>query len=124
MLSVCLSVPLSVLPCYHNNSDISLWISSKFHTCFPIINISDKFEDGFCPTNRFQDGQQNGRQQYVLPCYHNNFDISQRILSKFHTCFSVINISDEFEDGFCPINRFQDGRQNGRQSMRFASLPQ
>ena len=48
-LSVCLSVCPSVRG--HSNSVIFNWISSKFHIWIASINLSFKFEYGFCPTS-------------------------------------------------------------------------
>ena len=59
----CLSVCLSVRS--HSNSVIFNWISSKFHILIAFINLSFKFEYGFCPTAGNKDGQQNGRHQSI-----------------------------------------------------------
>ena len=53
--SVCLSVR------GHSNSVIFYRISPKFHIWIASINLSFKFEYGFCPTSNNQDGRQNGR---------------------------------------------------------------
>ena len=57
--SVCLSVRPSVR--CHSNSVTFNRISSKFHIWIASINLSFKFEYGFCPTSDNQDGRQNGR---------------------------------------------------------------
>ena len=53
------SVCLSVLG--HSKSVIFNRISSKFHIWIASINLSFKFEYGFCPTSDNQDGRQNDR---------------------------------------------------------------
>ena len=47
----------------HGNSYAVIFnrISSKFHIWNASINLSFKFEYGFCPTHDSQDGRQNGR---------------------------------------------------------------
>ena len=45
----------------HSNSVIFNMISSKFHIWIASINLSFKFEYGFCMTSDNQDGRQNGR---------------------------------------------------------------
>ena len=57
--SVCLSVRPSVRG--HSNSVIFNQISSKFHRWVAFINLSYKFEYGFCLTFDNQDGRQNDR---------------------------------------------------------------
>ena len=47
--------------CGHSNSLIFNRISSKFHIWIASINLSVKFEYGYCPTSDNQDVRQNGR---------------------------------------------------------------
>ena len=54
-LSVCPSVRPG-----HSHSVIFNQISSKFHIWIAFINLSYKFQYGFCPTFDKQDGRQNG----------------------------------------------------------------
>ena len=53
--------PINISCRGHSNSVIFNLISSKFYILIPSINLSFKFEYGFCPTSDNQDGRQNGR---------------------------------------------------------------
>ena len=79
----------------HSNSVIFNRISSKFHIWIASINLSVKFEHGFCPTSDNKDGRQNGRHlsisavvvtltQSFLIGLLLNF-IYELLLSTFHT---------------------------------------
>ena len=62
--------PLSVCMCGHSILLYSHFnrISSKFHIWIASIILSPKFEYGFCPTNDYKDGRQNGRRLSVCNC--------------------------------------------------------
>ena len=83
----CLSVCLSVCPSVrgHSNSVIFYWISSKFHIWIASINLSFKFEYGFCPTTDYQDGPKKWPPHINIGCRgHSNSVIFNGIPSKFH----------------------------------------
>ena len=58
--------PISIRFCGHSSSVIFNQISSKFYIWIAFINLSFKFEYGFCSTSCNQDGQQNGRRPSVF----------------------------------------------------------
>ena len=69
----------------HSNSVNFNQISSKFHIWIASINLSFKFEYGFCPASDNQGGRQNGRHlsiSAVVVTLTQSF--FYRISSKFH----------------------------------------
>ena len=51
---------------------------------------------------------------------HSNSLIFNQIYSKLHIWIASINLSFNFEYGFCPTSDNQDGRQNGRHISKSA----
>ena len=74
------------------------WISSKFHIWIASINLSFKYEYGFCQTSDNQDGQQNGRRLSMHVCCrgHSNLVIFYQISSKFHVWIASIKLLFKF----------------------------
>ena len=83
----------------HSNSVIFNGISSKFHIWIASINLSFKFEYGFCPTSDNKDGGQNGHHlsisavvvtltQSFLIRFLPNF-IYELLLSTFHSSLNM-----------------------------------
>ena len=60
-----------------------------------------------------QDGHQNGRHLSVYTCGNSNLVIYHSISSKFHIWSTFIKLLIMSEYVFCPMNDYQDFRQNG-----------
>ena len=119
----------------HSNSVIFNQISSKFYIWIASINLSVKFEYGFCPTSDNKDGRQNGRHLSIaavvvtltqsfligflpnfiyglLPsnsCSSLNISLVRRTITKM-----AAKMAAYYQFAFC-LSDNQDGRQNGHQ---------
>ena len=111
--SVCSSIRLSICCCGHSNLVFFNLISSRFHIWIASIQLSFKFEYGFCPTNDNQDGPQNGRRLSVSMLWSLLLSHFYQIPINFHIWITSIRLSPKFEYVFCRTSDNQNGRQNG-----------
>ena len=104
-----LSVCTCVHCCGHSESFLIVFLSISNMDCFYLTLI----QVWIWVLSNNQDGQQNGRCRCVNCHAHSNSVIFNQISSKFHTWIPFIKLSFKFEYGFCLMNDYQDGQQNG-----------
>ena len=87
-----------------------------FHICITFIKRLAKFDYGFCLFNANQNSHKNGHHHLSVGAYQHSISVIYHQISFiFYICITCtfIKISLKFQYGFCQMNAYQDGQQNG-----------